>query len=232
VKAAIASVAADSEAPAGVLKVSMGVIFGLEYILPMLPEFRRRYPDVTPDLHFDNRAVDLVGEGFDAAIGGGFELTPGVVARELARVHIVAVASPSYLRGRPAPRHPRELASLDGIALRSPQTGRFRLRIMRNAAREEAAAELRPTVVMSDPEAMCRCAVMGFGVALVGMPHALPHLESGRLVRVLPGWWTDAGATAVYFASKTLLPAKTRVFVDFVAERFKRDRLAERFAAA
>src|SRR5690242_5689744 len=96
VKAAIASVSADSTAPAGVLRVSMGTIFGLHYVLPMLPEFRKRYPRITPDWHFDNRAVDLVREGFDAAIGGGFELTPGVVARELVRVHIVAVASPSY----------------------------------------------------------------------------------------------------------------------------------------
>ena len=56
--------------------------------------------------------VDLVGEGFDAAIGGGFELTPGVVARELAPVHIVAVASPAYLAGRPLPRHPDDFAEL------------------------------------------------------------------------------------------------------------------------
>jgi DNA-binding transcriptional LysR family regulator len=231
VRAAIASVSADSEAPSGVLKVSMGVIFGLEYVVPLLSDFLKRYPQITPDWHFDNRAVDLVGEGFDAAIGGGFELTPGVVARELARVHIVAVASPSYLRGRPLPRHPRELAAFDSIELRSPQTGRFRLRILRNAAGEEAAAEMKPRLVMSDPEAMCRCALMGFGVTLVGMPHALPHLESGRLVRVLPGWCALAGPLSIYFASKTLLPAKTRAFVDFIADRFRRDRLAERFSA-
>ena len=96
---------------------------------------------------------------------------------------------------------------------------------------EEAAVEMKPRLVMSDPEAMCRCALMGFGVALVGMPHALPHLESGRLVRVLPGWCTPVGRLSIYFASKTLLPAKTRAFVDFIAERFKRDKLAERFSA-
>jgi DNA-binding transcriptional LysR family regulator len=102
---------------------------------------------------------------------------------------------------------------------------------MRNKAGEEATAEMKPTLAMSDPEAMCQCAVMGLGVTLVGMPHALPHLESGALVRVLPEWWTDAGAIAVYFSSKTLMPGKTRAFVDFIVERFRRDRLAERFSA-
>jgi DNA-binding transcriptional LysR family regulator len=149
----------------------------------VLPEFVARYPRVTLDWHFDNRAVDLVREGFDAAIGGGFGLTPGVVARELVRVHIVAVASPSYLRGRATPHRPRDLAALDGIELRSPQTGRFRVRMMRNKAGAEEVAEMKPSVVMSDPEAMCRCAIMGLGVTLVAMVHALPHLESGALVR-------------------------------------------------
>jgi DNA-binding transcriptional LysR family regulator len=231
VQAAIASVSSDSAGPAGVLKVSMGLMFGLHYILPMLPDFLARYPHITPDWHFDNRPVDLVGEGFDAAIGGGFDLTPGVVARELTRVHIVAVAAPSYLRGRGTLSHPRDLAALDGILLRSPQTSRVRTRVMRNRAGEEAPGEMKQALVVSDPEAMCRCAVMGLGIGLVALPLALPHLESGALVRVLPEWWAEAGATSIYFSSKTLMPAKTRVFVDFVVERFRRDRLAERFSA-
>ena len=86
--------------PAGTLKVSMGQAFGRNFLVPLLDDFLARYPAVLPDWHFDNRQVDIVGEGFDAAIGGGFELASGVVARELAPVHIVAVASPAYLVGR------------------------------------------------------------------------------------------------------------------------------------
>ena len=78
----------------------MGHAFGCNFMVPLLEDFLARYPAVLPDWHFDNRAVDIVGEGFDAAIGGGFKLTPGMVARELAPVHIVAVASPAYLAGR------------------------------------------------------------------------------------------------------------------------------------
>src|SRR5215831_14909504 len=67
------------EAPAGTLKVSMGQGFGRRFLVPLLDEFLRLYPAILPDWHFDNRQVDVVGEGFDAAIGGGFELASGVV---------------------------------------------------------------------------------------------------------------------------------------------------------
>jgi DNA-binding transcriptional LysR family regulator len=115
--------------------------------------------------------------------------------------------------------------------VRSPQTSRIRTRVMRNHAGEQAAIELNPALVMSDPEAMCRCAAMGLGVGVVAMQLALPYLESGALVRILPEWWAEGGTTSIYFSSKTLMPAKTRAFVDFVVERFRRDRLAERFYA-
>ena len=83
-QASIASIATDRGEPAGVLKVSMGMTFGVEYILPLLPEFLKRYPGVRADWQFENRQVDLIAEGFDAAIGGGIELAPGLVSRVLA----------------------------------------------------------------------------------------------------------------------------------------------------
>jgi DNA-binding transcriptional LysR family regulator len=94
-QSAIADTSADRGAPAGTLKVSVPMSLGMRYLLPMLSTFLLRYPDVQIDWQFESRQVDLVAEGFDAAIGGGFELSPGVVSRPLAPTHIVAVASPS-----------------------------------------------------------------------------------------------------------------------------------------
>lgn len=231
IQGAIASVAADRGQPAGVLKVSMAPAFGADYVVPLLPAFLARYPGVTPDWHFDNRRVDLIAEGFDAAIGGGIELSPGVVARELARAHVVAVVAPSYANGRRAPREPADLARFDGIVMRSLTTGRLRDRVLRNRAGQEAAVELKPRVVMNDPQAICRAALGGLGVALLAVPHALPHLESGALVRWLPRWYVDVGPISLYFSAQKLLPAKTRVFVDFLVEQFREQRLAQRFLA-
>lgn len=231
VQAAIAG-AGEAGKPAGVLKLSTAVAFGQDYLLPMLPDFLARYPAIVPDWHLENRQVDLIGEGFDVAIGGGIELTPGVTARELAPVHVVAVAAPAYLAHRPAPTHPEALAACKGIALRSALSGRRRVWVLRNRRGEEASVDLEPAVLLSDPEAACRAALMGIGVAMLPMPHALPHLESRRLTRLPPGWHANAGSISVYFAGGRLVPAKTRAFVDFVVEEFRRRKLARKFAAA
>src|SRR6266516_5410929 len=121
----IANVATDRGEPAGVLKLSLGLTFGVEYILPLLPDFLNRYPNVRPDWQFENRQVDLIAEGYDAAIGGGIELAPGLVSHVLAPAHIVAVASPSYLKGRTPPADPSGLEAFDGIVMRSSRTRRI-----------------------------------------------------------------------------------------------------------
>ncbi len=123
---AMANLASAKGRPAGTLKVSMGTVFGRLYIVPLLGEFLRRFPDIRPDWHFDNRQVDLIGQGFDAAIGGGFDLPLGVVARKLTVAHRVLVASAAYLEGQAPVREPDDLRRCTGILIRSPQTGRVR----------------------------------------------------------------------------------------------------------
>jgi len=231
IQSAIAAVASDSGQPTGTLKLSMAPGFGADYVLPLLPGFMARYPAVLSDWHMDNRKVDLIAEGFDAAIAGGIELAPGVVARELARVHMVAVAAPSYLAGRKTPKDPADLADWDGIAMRSVQMGRLRNRMLRSKSGREMPVESVPKLVFNDPEAMTRASLMGLGVALLAMPHALPHLESGALKRVLPQWHWDDGPISLYFSAQRLLPAKTRAFIDYLIARFREQRIAERLLA-
>lgn len=76
IQTAIAGIATDTGEPAGTLKVSMAPTFGVTHILPLLPGFLARYPRIRPEWHFENRAVDIIAEGYDAAIGGGFDLAP------------------------------------------------------------------------------------------------------------------------------------------------------------
>jgi len=231
VQAAIAGMTSHQGEPAGVLKVSVALSFGVEYVLPFLPSFLARYPAIRPNWQFDNRQVDLVADGFDAAVGGGFELGPGVVARALAPAHIVAVASPDFMRGRKHPAEPSQLADFDGIAMRSTRTGRVRQWLMRDGSGKEIPAQTREQVIVDDPAATCRAAELGLGVALVPLSSALPRLESGALVRLCPKWWGDLGSISIYYASRKLLPAKTRAFVDHVAQGFQEQRLAQRLHA-
>ena len=231
-QSAIAALADHSGAPAGPLKVSMSPTFGVEHILPLLPAFLERYPLVRPDWYFENRPVDLIAEGYDAAIGGGFELSPGVVSRSLAPIHLVAVASPAFMAGRQPPTDPAGLAALSGILMRSSATGRLRQWVMRDAAGAAMPAAQLESVLVNDPTAMRAAALMGLGVTLLAVPDVLPQLERGELVRLLPRWYVDAGAISIYYATRSQMPAKTRVFIDFVAEAFERHQLARRFAGS
>lgn len=230
-QAALAEVSTEQQEPGGILKVSMSPSFGMDYLMPLLPDFLGRYPRIRPEWHFENRQVDLIGEGYDAAIGGGFELNPGVVARALAPAHLVAVAAPSWLAGRAPPAHPGELAGQDAIGMRFLQSGRLREWTIRNERGETASLEMRALAVLSDPQAVRAAALAGLGVAVLAMPDVLACLEQGTLVRLLPGWYVDAGDISIYYASRAQLPAKTRAFVDFVAAAFEREGLAGRLTA-
>lgn len=229
---AIASAATDRGEPAGVLKISASVAFGIHYILPLLPALLERYPRIRPEWRFENRQVDLIAEGYDAAIGGGFELSPGLVSHALAPAHIVPVASPAYMKGRKAPTDPNGLAGLAGIVMRAERSGRIRQWTMRNAAGEEMPAATTERIVVNDPAAMRQAAELGLGVAMLAIPDALAQLKSRALIRLLPKWYADAGAISLYYPSRSHLPAKTRVFIDHVVGAFRRERYAERFAGS
>jgi DNA-binding transcriptional LysR family regulator len=215
--------------PGGTLKVGMAPAVGRSYFVPMLEAFRQRHPGIVLDLHFDNRQVDLVRDGFDAAIGGGIALSEGVIARELAHVRVVVVGAPSYLERRGAPQRPEDLAAHDGIKRRSVQTGRVAAWNLCTDEGAQAAFEPRTVAVCDDPEAIAMAAVSGMGLALLPAPHALPFLRTGELVQVLPQWHTPARPLCVYYPSRRHLPAKTRVFVDFIVEQFQAQGLAEQF---
>lgn len=215
--------------PGGTLKIAMAPLVGRTYFVPMLDAFLQRYPAIVPDLHVANRQVDLIGEGFDVAIGGGVDLNEGMVARELTLVHSIATASPAYLARRGRPAHPDELTLHDGIARRAVGSGRVLGWTLRTAAGLQAPVELRTVAVCDDPEAMAQAALAGLGIAVLPLPHAQAFLRSGELVDVLPGWYVQGRALTLYYASRRLLPAKTRVFIDFVVERFETLGLAREF---
>ena len=228
---AVANLASAEGRPVGTLKVSMGTVVGCLYIVPLLGEFLKHFPDISPDWHFDNRQVDLIGQGFDAALGGGFELPQGVVARKLAPAHRVLVASPDYLAARSAVLQPADLEHCDGILIRSPQTGRVRSWQLTGRHGAHGPLNLKARMTMSDSQAACVAADQALGIALVSMPFAVPWLASGKLVRVLPDWYVDDGNISLYYAEHKLLPGKTRAFVDFIIEQFAERQLGQRFSA-
>ena len=231
IQSAVAHLASADGQPAGTLKISMGTGFGRTYIVSVLADFLQLYPAIARDWHFNNRRVDLVAEGFDAAIGGGFDLAPGVVARTLPPAHGVLVAAPNYFADKTMPRVPEDLAQHNGILIRSRQTGRVRSWPLRNHVNDQMPITLRTRMTKSDPDAACEAAQQGLGIALISTPNALHYLENKKLIRVMPDWYVDIGTVSLYFAAQKLLTAKTRAFVDFGVEHFRKEKLAKRFSA-
>lgn len=230
VRAALDAVDPAAGAVEGVLRVSVAPGFGRRYVLPAMRPLLQAHPGLRIDWHLENRRVDLVAEGFDAGIAGGVELTGTMVARRLAPLHLVAVAAPELAAAAAGFEHPQQLATLPAVALRSEQTGRPRPWVLTDG---QQTTTVTPDARQwfNDPEAVSDAAAAGLGVALVGLSHALPHLASGRLQRLLPGWWCEAGALQVYFGGGRLLPRKTRLFVDALLQAAEAEAWATRLDA-
>ena len=201
--------------PRGVVKVSVSGPFARMTLLPGLPAFQDRHPDIVLDLRMENRRVDLIGEAYDCAIGVAPPVDSTLVARPLARLRPVLCAAPAYLERFGTPLHPGELAAHRCIGLRSEHTGVLREWPMR--WRGEAFTH-RPIggVQFSDPATAAAAAGAGSGIVFVGVHHVADAVQDGRLVRLMPEAETDSFDLVIYYAKRELLPARTRAFVEHV----------------
>ncbi|MGF6571961.1 transcriptional regulator, LysR family [Paraburkholderia fungorum] len=111
-------------AASGVLRISMPTPYGHYRVLPLLAEFRARFPGVTVETHLSNRNIDFADEGFDLAIRGSAPSDSGLIARTIEDAELVVVASPAYLRRAGKPKTPDDLANHDCIQYALPSTGR------------------------------------------------------------------------------------------------------------
>jgi len=205
-------------APRGTLRVNAPMSFGLTHVAPAMPEFLRRYPELSVDLQLNDRTVNLIEEGYDMAVRVGRLPDSSLIAKRLAPMRRALVASPDYLDRRGRPAHPRELAGHDCLIysyLASGREWRF------HGPDGEVRVPLKGRLEANNGDALCRAACGGAGFVLLPTFICGEDLRSGRLECVLPEWTDDGGAAihAVFPASRNLSP-KVRVFVDFLAERF------------
>lgn len=203
----------------GRIKLSAARTFADSFIGQSLIDFAAAHPEITLEIHLDDRFVDLVEEGFDLAIRITRMEDSSLIARRLAAMSVKVCASPALVERYGAPRHPQELAAIPCIVdTNSRYRGNWPFV-------DEAGAPLSVSVPSrleaNSPLVARAAAVAGLGFAMLPDFVAQPELESGRLVCVLEGWTrSDAGIFAVY-PHRRYLPAKVRVFVDYLAQWFK-----------
>ncbi len=212
---AVAEIGHARGAAVGRVRISVGVSFGRRYLLPLLPALAARHPELQVEVSLDNRAVDLLAEGYDIGVRGGVIEESSLVARRIARLPLVLVASPGYLRAHGAPRQVADLAQHDLLGVRLPGGGDIPWRFRRANGRGATVLSVPARLWLSDPEALIDLALEHAGIAQVGLHHAIPLLRAGRLKAVLTDWH-DAGNREIvlHYPHRQYLAPRVRVTVD------------------
>jgi DNA-binding transcriptional LysR family regulator len=191
--------------------------FGLRWVAPILPSFFRLYPEVAVDLHLSDAVVDLVGDGFDAALRIAVLPDSSLVARKLCPVAPFIVASPAYLAEHGRPTHPRELDGHHclGYAYR-PRQDIWRFS---NAAGEEEIVTPTGPLRVTNVDALIPTVLDGIGIAELPEFIAAEYLTDGRMEAILTDWTPPRGALYFVTPSARARPAKVEALADFLAER-------------
>ncbi len=221
-----------SAAPRGKLSVDVSTSAGRLVIAPNLPSFFKRYPGIVLSLGSTDRAIDLVAEGVDCVIRGGDIHDETLAAKKLGDVPVVTLAAPSYLRKHGTPTSPEGLKKHTFVNFFSAKTGRV---FPVDFEREGKLVTLeRPHLVASN-ESQTWIALAVAGLGLVQTPASLDVRQlvaAGHLKRVLAKWTSEPLPIFVLYPQTRRLPARVRVFIDWVAEVYRAElRLAEAFVA-
>jgi len=206
--------------PRGMIRLAVPMSFGLKWVAPLLPDFLSAYPDVSIDLHLSDATVDLVGEGFDAALRIAVLPDSSLVARKLCPVSRVIVAAPSYLEKHGRPKHPNELKQQDclGYAYRA------RNDVWRLSDKKGKQASIAPQgrLRVTNSNAMIPTILAGLAVAELPEFIAAEYVRDGRLEVILPDWAMETGG--LYFVTPSLKskPAKVEVLARFFIERLSK----------
>jgi DNA-binding transcriptional LysR family regulator len=207
----------DSAGPRGLLRISVPVSFGAVEIGPALLDFAATHEEVGLDVSFSDRAVNLVEEGFDAAVRIGNLSDSSLVARRLAATRIVTCASPAYLARHGTPLAPDDLVGREFIIdlnVRDP----FMREFGRGARRRTVRVDGR--LRFSSAQACLAAARAGFGIARAPAFAAADDLRAGRLWLLLAEFEPEPVPIHVVYPQTRHLAAKVRAFIDFLAQRF------------
>ena len=206
-----------TERPRGVLRVTTSVTFGQVGIVPLLPVFMERYPELELELLLTDTRLDLLAERIDVAIRLGALDDTKLVATKLCDVPYIVCASVGYMRRYGALEEPLDLNGRDCLRLSLPEHGVWRFR---NTRGQISKISVRGRVRCTNVRALKQCALSGMGIALLPSWVVHQELASGELVQLFSGW--SAGATEfvvpvwLLYPSRQHLPLKVRTFIDYV----------------
>ncbi|MBB4238434.1 LysR family transcriptional regulator [Rhizobium esperanzae] len=210
-----ATILRSRERPRGRLRVSVPHIVGHHLLMPILPMFAGRFPEIELDMDFEDRVVDLVAEALDVVIRSGDLADARLIARHLGDQHFVVCASPDYFKRHDRPETPDDLSRHTCIHFKYPSSGR----IAPWAFHPPYERLLLPrSLTFNNTDAGLRAAQDGLGLAHLPVYVAASHIQAGSLTPVLTGFMVPFGSLSLVWPSNRQLSPKVRAFVDFVVE--------------
>lgn len=201
--------------PHGLLRVAAPQGYALVALGRVLPAFCKRYPEIRIELDLNAKPVDLVADACDLVICAGEPERSSVVARKVGTAEMGLYASPRYLEGRGVPQTPQDLARHD-----MPIPRPLQISLLPVGGGAPVPIEPKGRVMVNSTAMLDRLAQNHMGIVIIGDVQATPLVEEGKLARVLPGWTLSM----LEFHALTLsrkVPARVRVFVDFLVERLQ-----------
>lgn len=202
----------------GILHLASTVPFVKYHLLPLLPEFAKRYPELQVSLEVTDRAVDLIEEGFDVAIRFTEQLSdPSLVARPLAVNRRIICAAPSYLEAYGTPQTPEELSNHNCLRL-------YTVSAFNDWEFEGPEGTCVPYVSgnfeTNSADALYHATLAGLGIARLSTYIIGPDLKAGRLVRLLHNYVHEKASILAVYPHRRHLSPKVRAFIDFLLEKF------------
>ena len=211
------SLSRTNASPSGRLRVDVPVRLGGHLIIPALPLFFKRYPDILLEVGCSDRQVDLIEEGVDCVVRFGQLADSSLIARRVGAIRLVTCAAPSYLASHGRPSHPNDLMQHRCINYFSSKSGKISDWDFAKG-KEQIQLKVPGSIAVSDSNAYLTACLAGLGIAQTTSFGLLPYLESGEIELVLQDWCVGAIPLHVVYPQNRHLSAKARVFVEWIAD--------------
>ena len=206
-------------APKGRLRVDVPSPLACIILMPALPVFHARYPEIQIDMGVSDRMVDLIGDNVDCVLRGGELADSSLTARRVGELRLGVYATPGYLERTCTPSHPRELEDTQHrvVGFLRARSGKVAPFAMWRAG-ESMAVQGRYVVAVDDGNAYLAAGLAGMGMLLLPHYMAEAHMARGELVPLFDDWSVESMPIYVVYPPNRHVSAKLRVFIDWVAE--------------
>lgn len=209
----------DQRVATGTVRISLPTSYGHYRVIPILPEFRERYPGVELEIQLSNRNIDFTAEGYDLAVRGRAPPDSGLIARQLENAELVVVGTPKYLRSRGTPLTPEDLKQHECLQFLLPSTG---LPVPWLLSRKGKAFEMVTQSAVrctDDVLALAALARHGTGLAQTFRFIVEQDLRQGTLKEVLKDCGGTSRPFSLLYPVNRHMPQRVRVLIDFLVEK-------------